>query len=92
MVISSADDRFSEFWMAYPRKVAKQAALKAWQKLKPDANTCTAIMTALQAATNSEAWRRDGGRFIPHAATWLNGKRWEDEASPGADARLRVAI
>jgi hypothetical protein len=32
----------------------------------------------------SEQWRRDDGRFIPHPATWLNQRRWEDEAEPAA--------
>ena len=24
----------------------------------------------------------EGGRYIPHPATWLNGRRWEDEINP----------
>ena len=27
----------------------------------------------------TEDWMKDGGQYIPHAATWLNGRRWEDE-------------
>ncbi|QEZ47201.1 hypothetical protein D2917_23925 [Cupriavidus oxalaticus] len=27
-------------------------------------------------------WREEGGKFIPHLSTWLNGKRWLDEAAP----------
>jgi hypothetical protein len=27
----------------------------------------------------SAEWTKDGGQFIPHPATWLNQKRWEDE-------------
>lgn len=34
---------------------------------------------ALAAWTVSADWTKDGGQYIPHAATWLNGKRWEDE-------------
>jgi len=30
----------------------------------------------------SESWNRDGGRYIPHPSTWLNGRRWEDELAP----------
>ena len=26
-----------------------------------------------------EQWIKDNGQFIPHAATWLRNKRWEDE-------------
>jgi len=28
----------------------------------------------------------DGRSTIPHQATWLNGRRWEDENSTPADA------
>jgi hypothetical protein len=28
---------------------------------------------------NSQQWTKDGGQFIPMPATWLNGRRWEDE-------------
>jgi hypothetical protein len=24
-------------------------------------------------------WKRDAGQFIPHPASWINGKRWQDE-------------
>ncbi|MDE6592600.1 MAG: hypothetical protein K2K57_06005 [Oscillospiraceae bacterium] len=33
---TNLDEQFERFWAAYPRKVNKQAALKAWNKLKPD--------------------------------------------------------
>jgi hypothetical protein len=86
---SRGDDRavegFPEFWQAYPRKVAKAAALKAWGKLRPDAALQAAILRGLQAATRSEQWQRDAGAYVPHAATWLNGRRWEDELT-GAQA------
>ena len=32
----------------------------------------------------SEQWARDGGRYIPHPTTWLNGERWNDDAGPKA--------
>jgi hypothetical protein len=30
----------------------------------------------------SAQWSKDNGQYIPHAATWLNGKRWEDNLTP----------
>lgn len=75
-----ADQRFSEFYAAYPRKQAKQAACKAWDKLKPDADTFAALMSALEVQKRSPDWQREEGRFIPYPATWLNGRRWEDSA------------
>ncbi|MFN3075362.1 MAG: hypothetical protein ABT940_00500 [Alphaproteobacteria bacterium] len=70
---------FDLFWSVYPRKIGKGAAELAWKKLKPDATLQRRIIEAVKAQCKSEQWRRDGGQFIPHPATWLNGKRWEDE-------------
>lgn len=70
---------FDAFWLIYPKKVGKQDARKAWQKLAP-ASALRA--TILQAVTNQMTWRmwlKDGGEFIPHPATWLHGQRWEDD-------------
>lgn len=38
---------FDAFWSAYPRRVAKQAALKAWRKLNPDGELQAVILRAL---------------------------------------------
>lgn len=73
---------FEQFWDRYPRKVAKKAALKAWDKLAPTNGLQEQILTALMLQASSEAWTRDSGQFIPHPATWLNGRRWEDEVLP----------
>lgn len=29
-------------------------------------------------------WAKDGGRFVPNPATWLNQERWTDEFGPVA--------
>ncbi|AGZ36551.1 MAG: hypothetical protein ACOKSU_24910 [Pseudomonas sp.] len=70
---------FDRFWKLYPRKVGKANAEKAWKKLKVDTSLFNSMGTALAAWSKSPDWTKDGGQFIPHAATWLNGKRWEDE-------------
>jgi hypothetical protein len=70
---------FEVFWKAYPRKVNKQAAEKAFNKLKPNEDLFKAIMAGLENHKKSNQWTRDNGQYIPHASTWLNGKRWEDE-------------
>lgn len=76
---SVIDARFAEFWSAYPKKVAKQYALKAWKRLKPDADLHDKIMRAVEAQKRSEQWRRENGRYIPNPATWLNGGQWDNE-------------
>lgn len=73
----SAPDGFSEFWIAYPRKVGKGEAEKSWRKLRPDLAT---VLAAIDQAKKTDQWRKDNGQFIPHPATWLNQRRWEDGA------------
>jgi hypothetical protein len=70
---------FDLFWAAYPRKVSKPVALKAWLKVSPPPELVAMILVALGVHTRSEQWTKDGGQFIPHPATWLNQQRWEDE-------------
>jgi hypothetical protein len=74
-----ADEGFAEFWSAYPKKVAKEAAAKAFAKLAPDEPLRAVLVAAVRRHASSDPWRKDGGQFIPNAATWLNGRRWEDE-------------
>ena len=37
------------------------------------------VKKALEAQKASFDWQKENGRYIPLPATWLNGKRWEDE-------------
>lgn len=76
-------DAFERFWRAYPRKTAKAAAERALRRLDPCAETLERMLQAVAAHRESEQWKRDGGRYIPHPATWINQGRWEDE-QPGA--------
>jgi DNA replication protein DnaC len=64
------------------------AAEKAWQKITPDAILIERILLALAVQATSPQWVRDGGTFIPHAGTWLNGRQWEDEVVPAEPRRL----
>ncbi|WP_180191791.1 helix-turn-helix domain-containing protein [Pseudomonas syringae] len=73
---------FDQFWKLYPRKVGKDKASKAWQKLQMTEALYDLIVSALAKHVATPGWTKDNGQFIPHAATWLNGKRWEDEVEP----------
>ena len=75
----SSSEHFEQFWKEYPKKVAKKNAMNAWQKVNPDSNLFEKIMDGLKRWRDSGEWDRDGGQYIPYPATWLNGKRWEDE-------------
>lgn len=78
-------DGFDTFWKTYPRKDAKQAAIKAWDKLKPDKDLCRAMYVALLRNIQSSEWNEQQGRFIPYFSKWLNQRLWENE---GVDISL----
>lgn len=85
----AADDLFPKFWTLYPNKKGKAAAEKAWKKLKVTDDLFTLIAQGLAKQCASQAWLKDSGQFIPHPATWLNGKRWEDEI-PSAPTNVHL--
>jgi hypothetical protein len=70
---------FDTFWAAYPKKKAKPDALKAWNKLHPDAALLAVMLRALDHQKHSPDWQKESGRYVPHPATWLNAGRWTDE-------------
>jgi len=73
-------ERFAEFWAAYPNKVAKDKAARSWSSVQAD-DIADEIIGALESCKTSEQWVKDNGRFIPHASTWLNNRRWTDAES-----------
>lgn len=72
-------DSFDKFWKAYPKKQGKAQAEKAFAKHKPDDKLLANMIAAIHAQATSEQWIKGGGQFVPMPATWLNGRRWEDE-------------
>lgn len=70
------DAEFEIFWSAYPTKVGKQPARKAFDKVKVPVET---LVAAIERQKCSSQWSKDGGQYIPNPATWLNQCRWEDE-------------
>jgi hypothetical protein len=69
-------DDFKKFWQDYPKKVGKLHALKAWSKARRP--PIEKIIQAIKEQKGSEQWRKNGGEFIPHPATWINAGRWDD--------------
>ena len=81
---------FLEFWSRYPRKVGKRAALKAWNKARPDPQLIGKILTTVDQQKSSDQWRKDNGEYIPHPATWLNEGRWDDEPPPPPERKFVI--
>jgi len=74
------DSLFEQFWLAYPNKKEKKKAREKYMRIvakKPGLHPT--IMAALEAQKKSPQWTKDGGRYVPHPTTWLNGERWNDE-------------
>lgn len=84
------DILFDRFWSAYPRKVAKPAARKKFESLNPDGQLLEKMIQAVERQKKSDQWTKDGGQFIPHPATWISQRRWEDEL-PASKVKLLPA-
>lgn len=72
-------ERFEAFWIYYRthvRNEARQAAIRAWDKLQPDDTLIARIGRALEIQIKSPEWIKGIGK--PYASTYLNNARWED--------------
>lgn len=76
---------FDAWWAAYPKKVGKQDAMRSYARALKTA-TPEEMLTALEAQKRCVQWQREGGRFVPNPATWLNQGRWDDEVQDGSAA------
>ena len=71
------ENDFEFFWQEYPKKISKKKASEKFLKLK--CALLPVILEALKKQKSSPAWQENGGQFVPHPATWLNGERWTDD-------------
>ena len=75
--IASTRLAFRLFWKFYPRKIGKSNAWMVWKKkVKPLFELD--VIESLRSQIDAGMFGTDK-KFIPHARTWLNQKRWEDE-------------
>jgi hypothetical protein len=84
IALTADDPDFAAFWSAYPRKVAKAAAAKAWHSSKQRPPLAD-LLAALEKHKASEQWQ--AARFIPHPVTWINQQRWDDEMPTAAESK-----
>lgn len=70
---------FLDFWTVYPRKAARKAAVRAWARIDPGLHG--RIVEAAKAW--AESFKNPIEiQYCPHASTWLNGERWDEEPPP----------
>jgi len=75
---------FLVFWRMYPNKTGKGKAFESWQKQKPPLDD---VLKSLEWQIKQGQWTKDNGQYIPHPATYLNQRRWEDEKREGGERR-----
>ena len=76
----SQDALFDKFWEVYPKRKCKGDAKKAFTKaIKEKGVTIEILIDAIEAQKKTTMWQKEKGAYIPYPATWLNGRRWEDE-------------
>lgn len=87
---------FDAFWRAYPKRVAKTAAFKAWETAisagaDPDAIVSGAARYAAAVRARLEAGEdpAEVHRYTKVAKNWLTEARWEDAPVPLPVARRR---
>lgn len=80
---------FADFWALYPRKVSKAEAENAWTRATKR-TPADAIVEGLR--RQLPGFQSKEAEFIPHAATWLNRRRWEDEPDRAAPLGRNTAV
>lgn len=66
-------EAFGQFWNLYDKKIGKMMALVAWKKLSDD--DISAVLNVVENYVRSTPEKR----YRPHASTFLNQRRWEDD-------------
>lgn len=83
---------FQDFYNLYPRKVAQEAARRAWDKAVKH-TTPTEILDGLRRLLPAlkEKFASDP-QYVCYPATWLNQGRWKDEPVPRPGAKPRSTL
>lgn len=73
-------ERFEQWYREYPKKVSRGQAEKAWLTVeKIHFGGVDELIDVLRQQKVSPEWLKEGGKYIPHPATYLNAKKWMDE-------------
>lgn len=70
-------ERFEAFYAVYPWKTHRQEAIRAWDELRPGDELLDVMSAGLARQLASDEWQRGIG--IPHPATWIRGRHWEND-------------
>ena len=78
---------FDAFWTAYPNKVGKRDALKAFQQNVKVMPPIENVIAAIERQKTWDTWTRDGSKYIPHPASWIRAGRWDDQPATPLPAK-----
>ena len=87
--VTPTTSRFNEFWASWPsskRKVARAECEKKWFKLNLD-KVADSIIASVGRLKNTEQWTTG---FDPAPLTYINQRRWEDDAGQQQATGRRV--
>lgn len=73
------DPAFARFWEAYPRKVGKGEARKAWVKVVKSGVDLELVIAGAVRYRDDPMRRRKDIEFTKHPGPWLNAERWTDQ-------------
>lgn len=88
--LDSGDMGFHELWDAYPKKIKRGAALRAYEATKRKRPNVHALLPILAQHADSPDWRKDKGRYVPTLESWLLDERWREV--PGQQAKPQPSI
>lgn len=57
---------FDQFWAAYPRKVGKEKAKRAFEKIQPSETELQQMLAELERQRKVYHWGKENWKFIPH--------------------------
>ncbi|MCW2902232.1 MAG: hypothetical protein JWO67_4497 [Streptosporangiaceae bacterium] len=79
-------DPFPAFWAAYPRKVDKRTAEKAYRAALKRGADADRLLAAAQAYAASQ--RGNELRFVKHPSTWLNAEAYDNQPEMESPRRI----
>lgn len=82
MDLNAITELFDRFWSIYPKKVARKVAFQSFRRALQSGASIEDILSSLDVYIN-KVWNKTKMEFIPHASTWLNQERWNDDIRTG---------
>lgn len=73
------DPAFARFWEAYPRKVGKGEARKAWMKVVKSGVDLGQVIAGAERYRDDPQRKRKDIEYTKHPGPWLNAERWTDQ-------------